>query len=568
MAASCTAQATDWPQMGFDARHSSNNTAETAITRDNVARLTLKYATPVAASMACDTAPIYASGIETPAGTKDLLFITASGPPLGGFSMSSVLIAIDAADGSIVWTQATFGSYAHVSSTPALDPGRGYVYAYGVDGYVHKYRIGDGVETITQGPVGWPALITLKPDVEKVAGGLSIAETDGAAYLIASTDGYYGDGGDYQGHITSIDLATGAQHVFNAMCSDITTHLAVGTCPNVRSGIWGRASATYDPATDRIYFATGNGLFDANAGGFNWGDSVLALAADGSSSGGMPIDSFTPTIYDFLDGQDQDLGITSPAIVPAPPQSSVAHLGLQIGKYGTWYLLDLDDMSGTGQPGGVGGELQALDVGFGDPPDQPAVWVDPDDGSTWLFMAYGAWQLVLDDAGVPTLESRWTGQNYGMALVANGIVFWGGSVNAVDPRTGETLWANSGSSGGAQHWGGAIVADGALYYVDYLGNMTKWALPPTHVVTPTVNDPGQGAIDPSDPESVFEGDVARFTVTPTPPYVIADVSGCGVAFDGSQYVTQPIVADCIVTATFALDSSDRIFADGFEDPRR
>jgi hypothetical protein len=147
-------------------------------------------------------------------------------------------------------------------------------------------------------------------------------------------------------------------------------------------------------------------------------------------------------------------------------------------------------------------------------------------------------------------------------------VFWGGSVNAVDPRTGESLWVNPGGNGGAQHWGGAIVVDGAMYYVDALGNMTKWALPSTHVVTPAVVDPGEGTIDPADPQAVFEGDVASFTVTPTPPYVIADVSGCGVAFDGSQYVTQPIVADCTVTATFALDASDRIFADGFDDPQQ
>src|SRR5690242_16562172 len=66
------ALATDWPQWGFDARHSSNNTAETTITRDNVTRLTLQYRVPVVAPLATDAPPVYASAIETPSGTKDL----------------------------------------------------------------------------------------------------------------------------------------------------------------------------------------------------------------------------------------------------------------------------------------------------------------------------------------------------------------------------------------------------------------------------------------------------------------------------------------------------------------
>jgi len=36
LAATSGASATDWPQFGFDASHSGNNTAETAIDRDNV----------------------------------------------------------------------------------------------------------------------------------------------------------------------------------------------------------------------------------------------------------------------------------------------------------------------------------------------------------------------------------------------------------------------------------------------------------------------------------------------------------------------------------------------------
>jgi len=551
-----TASATDWPQWGFNARHSSSNTAETTINRDNVARLTLKYSVPVVAPLAIDAPPVYASAIQTLSGTKDLLFVNATDGADDFVSTTGSLIAIDAADGSIVWVQTTSGSSAHAASSPAIGPDRAYVYSYGLDGYVHKYGIGDGVETITQGPVGWPALVTLKPDVEKVAGGLTIVESGGAAYVVAITDAYFGDGGDYQGHIVTIDLSTGAEHVFNAMCSDVPAHLGYGTCSDVGGGIWGRGGATFDAATNRLYVATGNGHFNANAGGHDWGDSVLALAPDGSSVDGLPIDSYTPTNYDDLEAVDGDLGLTSPAILRAPPQSVVAHVGLQIGKTGTGYLIDLDAMSGTGLPGGVGGELQTINTGGGTM-SQPTVWIDSDDGSTWVYIDNTAWQLTLDGAGMPILEERWTEFfGNGLPIVANDVLYSG--INALDPRTGKPLWLYD---GGDTHWASPIVIDGAIYLANY-GYLSKWGLPATHIVTPVVNDPAEGSIDPADPQSVFEGDVARFTVTPIPPYEIEAVTGCGVSYDGSSWVTMPVKFDCTVTATFFLDA---IFADGFDD---
>lgn len=555
-----TVRATDWPQFGFDARHSGNNTAEHAIDRAHVPFLYGQYRVPVVAPLTTDAAPVYASAIETASGTKDLLFINASDGGADFGSTTGFLIAIDAADGSIVWVQTTSGSSAHASSSPAIDPGREYVYAYGLDGCVHRYRIGDGVETLTPGPVGWPALVTLKPDVEKVAGGLTIVERGGNAYVVAVTDGYNGDGGDYQGHVTTIDLATGVQHVFNAMCSDVTTHLARGACADARSGIWGRGGATFDATTDRMYVATGNGRFDANAGGYDWGDSVFALVPDGSSAGGMPIDSYTPANYEDLDVSDQDLGLTSLAILPTPEGSNVAHLGFQIGKEGIGYLIDLDNMSGTSQPAGVGGELQELFLGAGDTMSQPAVWTDPDDGSTWMFTSGTAWQLVLDGSGTPSLEIRWgPGPAGGIPIIADDVLYWSNGLIAVDPRTGDPLWFSGG--GGSSHWQSPIIVDGSVYFADSDGYLSKWTLPVTYVVTPVVSDPAAGTIDPAEPQVVAEGNSTRFTVAPIPPYAIASVSGCGVYFDGEFYETSWIYADCTVTAVFVVDP---IFASGFD----
>src|SRR5206468_2436874 len=125
----------------------------------------------------------------------------------------------------------------------------------------------------------------------------------------------------------------------------------------VRSAIWARPGVVYDAATDRIYMTTGNGSFNANAGGNNWSETVFAVHPDASGAGGKPLDSYTPTNFQALDNADADLGSAAPALLPVAAASSVQHLGLQTGKDGKLRLLDLANLSGQGGPGYVGGEI-------------------------------------------------------------------------------------------------------------------------------------------------------------------------------------------------------------------
>ncbi|HEY0231783.1 MAG TPA: PQQ-binding-like beta-propeller repeat protein, partial [Dokdonella sp.] len=329
-----SAQAADWPQFGYDGTHSGYNAAETTISAANVSQLATAYPAAIALPANVDSAPVYARAVGTPGGTRNLLFAFGSSSLFDGGSSTGTLMAIDADTGALVWSKTSSGSSQHASASPAVDPARQFVYSFGLDGYVHKYAIGSGDETLTPGPAGWPQQVTLKPDAEKVASGLTIATVGGTSYLEVVTNGYDGDGGDYQGHLVAINLSSGAHTVFNFMCSDGATLLANGGCSNGReSGAWGRGGATFDAATGGIYVASGNGNFNANSGGHNWGDSVLAFAADGSGAGsGLPADSYTPTNYQQLDDQDIDLGSISLAILPVPAGSTVLHLGMQTGK--------------------------------------------------------------------------------------------------------------------------------------------------------------------------------------------------------------------------------------------
>jgi len=470
--------ATDWPQWGFDPAHSANNTAETGVSAANVTQLEQKYA--VALTGRVNAAPVFAQGITTASGVKDLLFVTAQ---------SGRTTALDAADGSVVWTKTTTGGHTPIESSPAIDPDRQFVYSYGADGKAHKWAIADGTE-VTSG--GWPQTITLKPSVEKGASALATAVSGGIARLYVVTNGYVGDGGDYQGHLVTIDLATGANRVFNSMCSTITTLIASGGCSDAQSGIWGRPGAVYDAATDRIYITTSNGLFDANTGGHNWGDSVLALHPDGTGAGaGLPLDSHTPTNYAQLDGSDIDLGSASLSILPAPTGSTVAHIGVQTGKDSKLHLIDLDDMSGSGAPGGVGGEIELIDVPISEfwMKTQSVVWVDTHgDGAAWVYVGnrsgISGLKLTLTGANVPHLQPTWQQTSDATsAIIANNVVYHAGScaagtcLLARNPTSGALLWTSP--SIGSLKWGSPILVNGALYVASYSSNSTlyKFALP-------------------------------------------------------------------------------------------
>jgi len=465
----------DWPQFNLDVRHSGASAQETTIHTGNVTTLHSLYG--VALPAVADGAPAFLSGVVTPSGVRDLLFLTTK---------DGRILARDAATGADVWNHQAATGPRYTTSSPAIDPSRLYVYAYSLDGKVRKYQVGDGSE-ITTG--GWPQTTTLKPDVEKGSSALSVATANsGASYLYVTNGGYPGDAGDYQGHVTAIDLATGVQHVFNAACSDQTIHFMENTSPDclnhVQTAIWARSGVVYDADDDRLLMATGNGDFDGNTGGHDWGDSVFALHPDGTGTGGNPIDTYTPTEFQTLQNTDADLGSTAPAILPTPASSRFPHLGVQSGKDAKLRLLNLDDLSGSGGPGHLGGELQKINVPQGGGVlTALAVWVDPVDGSTWVFVANGSGisglQLSVDGAGTPSLVSRWTlnasGTGGSSPVVANGILFYAsfGGMKGLAPRSGSQLWS---AAIGGVHWESPIVAAGRLYVTDEAGKL--WAFVP------------------------------------------------------------------------------------------
>ncbi len=214
----------------------------------------------------------------------------------------------------------------YTTSSPAVDPARTYVYAYGLDGYVHRYAVGTGVESTTG---GWPQLTTTKGFDEKGSSALTIAATPSGTFLYVAHGGYPGDGGDYQGHVTAIDLDTGTQNVFNTVCSDQNVHFVEPgspDCTTVQSAVWARAGVVYVAGLNKIFFATGNGKYVPST--HYWGDSILEANPDGTGASGDPLDAYTPASQSTLDLMDLDQPAACSRSPPSGPTPRTTASGL------------------------------------------------------------------------------------------------------------------------------------------------------------------------------------------------------------------------------------------------
>jgi hypothetical protein len=475
----CSNDATDWLQFNFDAQHDGWNVQESTLTPANVKMLKPKM--HVTLPSVADGAPAYLRSVVTASGTRDLVFVT---------TRAGHIFALDSLTLGTIWSQQPATTPNYTTSSPAIEPTRRFVFSYGLEGRVHQYAVGSGNEVVTG---GWPELATLKPSVEKGSSALGIAVATSGSYLYVTNGGYPGDAGDYQGHVTAVNLATGAQHVFNANCSDRTVHFdvapAMPNCTHVQTAVWARSGVVYSAELDRLFFSTGNGDYDGNmAGGFDWGDSLLSIRPDGTGTATGPLDSYTPTEFATLQAEDADLGSTAPALLPTPPGSKLKHLAVQSQKKpnaseSQVRLVNLDNLSGQGGPGHVGGELEKINVPQGgEVLTALAIWVNPADGSDWFFIANdsGISGVRIDVAadGTPSFSPsrRWTNATPSTSpIVANNMVFVATTtgVSALDPTTGNRLWLDA--SIGGLHWESPIVVNGQVYVTDEGGAIWRFA---------------------------------------------------------------------------------------------
>lgn len=443
-----------------------------SLTRDSVKRLAVEWR--ITLPEIADTAPLYVSRVGMPDGDRDMVLVE---------TMVGRVMAVDARNGEMLWQTTPPPGPRWTTSSPAVDPEGQFVFAYCLDGAIHKYDLRTGDE-VRDGR--FPAVATTKGEVEKGSSNIVLAKAaNGETYLYMTLAAYPepGDDGDYQGHLVTININTGEKRVFNALCSDRTEIFddsnAEGDCEAKQAGIWARSAVVYDPLTDHVFVTTGNGTFDADTGGYNWGTSVVALRADGSSDNGTPLDSYTPENHQQLTDDDLDLSSTTVALLPTFPRQP--HVGVQSGKDGNIRLLNLDDLSGRRAPRNLGGELQIVRVPQGGAVmTQPVAWRNPTTHATWVFIANqrGVSGLRLSPSHTPYLEPRWstTTVRGTSPMLANGMLFVAASnaITALDPETGEVLWQDT--SIGNIHWQSPIMVNRGLYLADHQNSLYCYRL--------------------------------------------------------------------------------------------
>ena len=197
-----------------------------------------------------------------------------------------------------------------------------------------------------------------------------------AGLLLTGGVVYAAFGGDgNRGALFGFDAQTLAQRVFWSP-----------TPSGTNGGIWQSGQAPAADADGNIYLMTGNGTFDANTGGQNYGNSFVKLKLEGQNL--VVKDWFTPCNFAFLNQLDLDLGSGGAVLLPGTPPRIVSG-----GKEGVLYVVDPANM-GKFTPGAtdpacnnpnVVQEVKSFDVTmtngqthYGNIHGSPVFWAGPD----------------------------------------------------------------------------------------------------------------------------------------------------------------------------------------------
>ena len=183
-------------------------------------------------------------------------------------------------------------------------------------------------------------------------------------------------------------LSNGVVYVAFASFSDVTPYhgwifgydsqtlqqrALLNLAPNgTAAGIWASGGGMASDSAGNLFVVTGNGTFDADSGGQDYGDSFVKLTQAGSSL--SVADFFTPFNQSNLNLQDLDLGAGGPVLLP-DQSGGHAHLILAGGKQGTLYLVDRDNM-GHFRTANNGQIVQSLASIVGAIFSTPAFWAN------------------------------------------------------------------------------------------------------------------------------------------------------------------------------------------------
>ena len=110
-----------------------------------------------------------------------------------------------------------------------------------------------------------------------------------------------------------------------------------------QGGVWQTGDGPAADSMGNIFFMAGNGTFDVNKGGTDYGMSYVKL----STATGLNVSSFF-TPYDAVkeSNADLDLGSGGPLLLPYQTGATTPYLAVGAGKDGNLYLLNRNNLGG------------------------------------------------------------------------------------------------------------------------------------------------------------------------------------------------------------------------------
>src|SRR5215472_6060684 len=332
-----------------DNGHSGQYTNETVLNQSNVnqSQFGKRVSYPVDGQLYAQ--PLYVPGLSIGGGTRNVVFAASENDSVYAFDADATSAVAPLWKTSLLPSGATAVSNTTVScndlqpligitSTPVIDTSTGtmYVVAYSNEGGTLVYRL-HALDITTGKDRGSPVVIQGSVSGTGVGGsGGTIAfdplhERQRVALVLANGKVYIGfasfcDNAPYHGWVFSYSFnGTAFQQV----------NIYNDTPNGMQGGIWGGDGALIADPSGNLYYASGNGTFDANTGGSDMGDSYVRLNAQLQRQ-----DYFTPYNQSCLSQADQDLGSGGPLLLPA------ANVLISAGKEGRPYVVSTTSMGG------------------------------------------------------------------------------------------------------------------------------------------------------------------------------------------------------------------------------
>jgi hypothetical protein len=332
-----------------DNARSGQNPAETVLAPANVdsAHFGKKFSQPVDGFVYAQ--PLWVAGVTAGGKTHDVVYVAtendsvyafdadASQPPLWQVSLGTPVPCGDTGDCQDLIP------LLGITGTPVIDPATQtlFVVAETKDSsaaYHHKLHaldLGTGAEKL-----GGP--IEINPSVAGTGG-----NSTGGTVLFSPLDHFQRPGLLLSGGVVYVPIGStadtnpGVSHgwIVGFKESDLSQTMVFCTSPNgTMASIWQSGAGIAADSSGNLYAETGNGSFDADTGGMDYGDSVVKLAPSGTV-----LDWFSPHDEAALDTGDIDFGSAGPLLLP-DQTGAVAHELIAVGKPGYLYLVNRDAM--------------------------------------------------------------------------------------------------------------------------------------------------------------------------------------------------------------------------------